>query len=122
MALEKFTIETLATMDGGRIKEAFEQALARARIDCADRPGVPSSRKVMLVATMAPVCTPAGALESCSISFEISDTLPKRVSNTYDMKAVRGGLLFNEVSRDDVNQMTIDETGPQRLAVREGNS
>ncbi len=113
MAVEKFELASLVTIDGGRIREAFEQALKRCRDDCHDRPGVAKVRKVSLVATLAPVCAPDGSMGSCDVQFEIDDSLPKRVSPSYNMKAARGGLLFNELSPDDVNQGTLDDVGPK---------
>lgn len=38
--MHELTLATLASMDGGRIGEAFQLALKRALTDCDDRPGV----------------------------------------------------------------------------------
>jgi hypothetical protein len=38
MALEKFSLTTLTTIDGGMIREAYELALRRCELDCRDRP------------------------------------------------------------------------------------
>jgi len=108
MALEKFTLATLAEMDGGRIKEAFEQAVNRCRYDCEDRPAVDGARKVTLVVTMEPLANDAGDLGSVDVSFDLQEKLPKRGSKTYNMQAVAGGLLFNELSPDEVKQKTLD--------------
>lgn len=114
MAIEKFELRSLSTMDGGRIREAFEQTLKRCRDDCHDRPGVAKARKVTLIAMLVPVCDPDGSMASCDVQFEIDDSLPKRVSPNYNMRAVRGGLLFNELSKDDVRQGTLDDApGPK---------
>lgn len=108
MTLEKFTLSTLATMDDGRIKEAFEQSIKRCESDCKDRPGLDGERKVVLDVTLTPVPDENGVLDSVDIQFKIKDTLPKRCSKTYNMRATRGGLLFNEISPDDVNQATLE--------------
>jgi hypothetical protein len=113
MAVEKFTLASLIDIDGGRIREAWEQALRRCRDDCHDRPGVAKGRKVTLHAILTPVCEPDGSLGSVDVSFEIDDSLPKRQSPSYNMRAARGGLLFNELSPDDINQRTLDEVGPR---------
>jgi hypothetical protein len=42
--------------------------------------------------------------------------VPTRESGTYNMKAVAGGLLYNEMSPDDINQTTIDQPQPRRAA------
>lgn len=109
MAIQKFDLGSLLTIDEGRIHEAFEQALKRARDDCSDRPAVEKPRKVNLTATLTPVCDPNGSLASVIVQFEIEDKLPKRMSSKYDMAVGRGGLLFNELSKDDIHQGTLDD-------------
>lgn len=107
MGLEAFTLATIADMDGGRIRLAFEHALARCQDDCKDRPDLKTSRKIALVLHLEPVCE-KGHLESVDVTFKITDTIPKRESKSYNMKAVAGGLLFNEASPEDVRQMSLD--------------
>lgn len=105
--LEKFTLATIADMDGGRIRTAFEQALKRIEADCKDRPGVKAARKLELVLTMTPVADD-GDLDSVNVTFRIKDSVPKRESKSYNMQAVPGGLLFNDASPEDVHQMSLD--------------
>lgn len=117
MALEKFTLATLAEMDGGRIKLAFEQAMKRCEDDCKDRPSVKTARKINLIVTLEPV--PDGNdLESVNVQFKITDSVPKRESKTYNMSAARGGLLYNDVSPENVKQATLD-MAPGPKAARE---
>ncbi len=105
--LEKFTMDTIAEMDGGRIKAAFTQALKRLEDDCKDRPALKKARELHLVMTMTPV--PDGAdLDSVNVTFKIKESIPKRESKSYNMQAVRGGLLFNDASPEDVKQKTLD--------------
>ncbi len=120
MTVEKFDLSSLVTIDEGRVRDLFEQALKRCRDDCHERPGVSKARKVTLSATLTPVCSPEGAMGSCDVQFEVDDSLPKRVSPCYNMKAARGGLLFNEMSPDDINQGTLDDFGPRVDSGREG--
>lgn len=113
MAVEKFELKSLVEIDGGRINAAFMQALQRCERDCGDRPATSDSRKVTLTAELTPICSPSGELESVDVRFQIKDTVPTRKSAVYNMKATRAGLLYNELSPDDVNQRTIDEApGP----------
>lgn len=107
MALEKFSLATIGEMDGGRIRAAFEQALRRVETDLKDRPGVKTKRKVELHMELTPVID-AGELDSVNVRFQIKDNVPKRESQAYNMKAVPGGLLFNDLSPDDVRQATLD--------------
>jgi hypothetical protein len=108
-------------MDGGRIKEAFQQAFKRCQTDCADRPGVEEARKVTLTVVITPELGESGDLDSCNITFTIKDSLPDRKSKAYNMTATANGkdLLFNEISPDDARQLTVDEPrGP--VAAKKG--
>jgi len=107
MTLEKFTLETVANMDGGRIRTAFEQALKRIEADLKDRPGVKAARKLELVLDLTPVAD-GGELDSVNVKFRIKDNVPKRESKAYNMQAVPGGLLFNDASPEDVKQKSLD--------------
>ena len=109
MALEKFSLATLAEMDGGRIRAAFEQALQRLEADCKDRPGVKRARQLQLVVELAPIAD-EGELDSVNVTFRIKESIPKRESKAYNMQAVPGGLLFNDASPEDVRQKTFDMT------------
>lgn len=122
MALEKFNLGCLATMDDGRIREAFEQALKRCELDCKDRPALEEARKVSMSVTLVPVPGERGDLDSVNIVVKITDTLPKRCSKAYNMKATRGGLLFNELSTEDVNQATLEFGEPQPQATEVHNA
>ncbi len=108
MALQKFTLGTLADMDGGRIKADFAEALDRCRKDCEERPAIEGARKIILTVSLNPVATDSGALDSVDVDFDLKDNLPKRASRTYNMTSLRGGLLFNELSPDEARQGTLD--------------
>lgn len=109
MAVKKFGIDQLALIDGGRIKEAWEREMKRMREDCQDRPALNKPRQVHIVTSLVPVCGEDGTLESVKVAFDIDHKMPKRQSQVYDMKAVPGGLVFNELSPEDVRQGTLDE-------------
>lgn len=113
MAVEVFDLASILKIDGGRIREAWEQALKRAREDCYDRPGLKKPREVHLVALLEP--DPES--DTVNVSFKVKDQLPPRHSASYNMKQGRGGLLYNEVSPDDVHQRTLDEVGGPRTVV-----
>lgn len=114
MAIEKFRLSTLASIDEGRIREAFEKELKRAEADCKDRPALKKPREVVLVAVLVPVLGHDGECESVDVRFEIQAKVPRRTSKVYNMRSTPGGLLFNELSPEDVRQGTIDEpTGPR---------
>lgn len=116
MPIERLDLGSVAKLDEGRIREAFEQALKRCMDDCKDRPAVPELRKVQLLATLSPVVGDDGSMESCNVHFQIHDSVPKRSSKTYNMKAKGGSLFFNELSADQIHQRTIDDVeGPRKV-------
>jgi len=114
--IEKFSLKSLADIDAGRVREAFEQAIARCEADCKDRPAVEAARKVTLTVSMSPVIEADGEMGSCNLQFQITDSVPMRKSKVYNMKSARGGLLWNELSPDEINQTTIDEPKPREVS------
>lgn len=113
--IQTLSMKALAEIDNGRIREAYEQALRRAQSDCKDRPALERARKVSLTLTIVPVVGDNGELESCNVDFQIKEALPPRESRTYNMAADDAGLHFNELSRDDIRQRTIDQVpGPKK--------
>ncbi len=111
MALERFNAASIATIDGGRIGVALEQAIDRARLDCVDRPALEKPRKILLEVTVLPVIGQE-RLDSCGVTFQIKESLPGRESKTFNMRAGANGLFYNELSPEDAAQLTI-EPGPQ---------
>lgn len=110
MALKKFDFGSLVDLDGGRVREALEQAVARCLADCKDRPGLIEPRTVTLIMNMTPMASQdVLSLESVNMEFHIVEKAPKRKSKAYEMQARGEGLFFNELSPDDADQGTIDE-------------
>lgn len=109
MAYQKFTVESLGILDGGRIKEAIEQAIKRAELDCKDRPLVKEARTVSLQIHFQPKVDEGGDLGIIDVSFDVVEKAPKRKSRIYEMATKRGGLFFNEMSPEDVAQTTLDD-------------
>ena len=109
MAIESFELKTLTEIDGGRIREAFEQALRRCESDCRDRPNIAKARTLTLSVSLVPAVDERGELDTVAATFDIAEKLPKRQSRKYQMLARGGKLLFNELSPDDVKQKTLDE-------------
>lgn len=114
MALQKFNLGVLGTIDDGRISEAFAQALSRVEHDLRDRAIVKKPRKITISLVMTPVADERGELESCWVGLDVKDNIPARQTKNYNMAATRGGLMFNELSPEEVRQQTIDSVnGPQ---------
>jgi len=109
MGLEILDMGALSTIDAGRLRVAWEQAMDRMRRDCYDRPGLEKARKVTLTMTMTPIPEQDGSMRNMDVQFEVSETSPKRESPVYSMKAERGGLFFNDLSKENPNQRTLDD-------------
>lgn len=112
MALQKFGLKEAGEMDDGKIGVAFEHAMHRIRRDCEDRPNVADVRKITFTVMFRPVAADNGKLESVDVSMDLRDNLPKRKTATYNMQAAPSGLYYNELSREEARQMTLDE-GPR---------
>lgn len=111
MAPKLFNFTSLADFDDGRIREAVDLELNRARLDCEDRPGLKQARKVTLTVILEPESDERGKIADVQVSFDIQARFPKRASRPYTMAAKRGHLVFNDLSPDDPNQMTLDQVG-----------
>lgn len=109
MSLEKLTFESLADLDNGRVRAAFDHALSEVQRDLADRPVDKRPRKVTLTLELKPVPAETGELHSAQVSAHLDYKIPKRRTRDYDMRSIGGGLVFNEMSPDDVRQTTIDQ-------------
>lgn len=109
MSLHQFSLKTLMALDGGRVVEAWDQAVKRCVSDCEDRPGVKKARKVTLELHLEPICE-QGSLDSVDGNFKVTDSAPKRETKTYNFGVRRGQMLvFNDLSDDNIHQKTIDE-------------
>jgi hypothetical protein len=110
MALRELNLEGLAMIDGGRVDAAVNHHLTRAIADCEDRPGDKTARKVVLTMLVKPVMLQDGAVTDASVECEVSSTVPKHVSKTVDCRLKQGHrAIFNDMSENNVDQMTIDE-------------
>ena len=78
--LKILSLETVSTMDDGRLREAFDQALARCLSDMRDRPGVGTARKIKLTVSLSPNVNDAGELDTVGVGFDFTEDIPKRSS------------------------------------------
>lgn len=100
MAVKELTLTQLISLDGGRVTEAWKQALERILADCEDRPGVDKARSVTLSFSCVPSMDEQGRVESVSGVFDVRDAIPKRSSKAYDFqprkKAGKTVLVFDD--------------------------
>lgn len=106
--LQKFTLESLQDLDGGKAALAFEQHIRRAANDCIDRPGDETARKVTFEITLCPVGGQDGTCDEVSAQIHVSSSVPKHKTKPYSMGLRAGGMLvFNGDAPDNVNQKTL---------------
>lgn len=108
MGRKELKLETLTELDGGRVPEAFNQALKRCVADCEDRPGVKDARKVTLEVMLSPNLDDDLEFESVDVKFQIKDTAPTRKTKKYNCNWTRGNqLVFDDMSHEDADQGSL---------------
>lgn len=108
---------TIGDIDGGRVIESFNQRLAAIVDDCRDRALLDKPRKLVLSIEIRPIPEDGTAnLHGCTVSADINSVLPKTESREFDMRVTAGGLVFNDLSHDDADQLTIDDVGGGKIA------
>ncbi len=113
MPLHVVKLEELKDLDGGRVTEAFAQAVRRAVADCEDRPGETKARTVTLQLEMEPLQDEVGHCASIVAAFQIKDNLPTRKSKKYSFgirRDSRGSqLVFSDEDPSNVDQMMFGD-------------
>jgi hypothetical protein len=113
MALHYFDLDSLKELDGGRVAEAFTQAVRRAVADCEDRPTEENARKVTMQLELLPVMGEGGHCEGVQASFQIKDSIPTRKSRIYSFGVKAGQkLFFSDEDPHNVNQYTFGDVDP----------
>lgn len=114
MPLKVFSLESFASMDGGRASEAFAQALKRMQADLVDRPNLRRARVLTLKVRMLPVPGDRGALASIDVEWELAESVPKRQSAPYRMRHGQRGPVFSEEAPENPDQLTVSDFVPPR--------
>ena len=116
--LKQFKLENLPDLDGGRVAIAFGQLMELIVADCEDRPALQKPRKLQMVLDCVPDVQQDGAVvDGIRTTFRLKAVFPERESREYSFgirKQKVGGerqtsLVFNDLSDDDIGQMTIDQ-------------
>lgn len=119
MAIRKFGLEELGSLDLGKAKTAFEKLVKTAVRDCEDRPADKRIRKVTLTMTLAPVPVINGTTidcESIKSTLKTACRIPDYETQTYDFGIRSGGeLVFNEDSPGNVKQATFPELDEEHV-------
>jgi hypothetical protein len=107
------SIADLTKIQSGLIDKVFQAELHRLTEDVIDRPGLKTSRKLMVEISIEPVVGQNGFLDSVNVSCEVNGRVPKQKTAGYSMLCRKGELSFNDVSRDNAHQRTLDEIPPR---------
>lgn len=108
--LRNLELAEIGALGSGTVAEAFNRHLQRAIADCEDRPGDDKARKVTLTLLVKPLQLQDGACTEVIVEAEASSSVPKHVSRPVECRIKHGGrALFNDLSEDNVDQMTIDQ-------------
>lgn len=110
MALKEFTAQSITEIDDGRIAEAIQIELNKAREDCQDRPLVRKARKVNLQILLTPSPDDHGDVEGLKIGFKVNSVMPPKESREISV-GFQGinRMIWNDMAPDNVNQRTIDQ-------------
>ena len=108
--LRRLDLKGMSEFADGTVDAAFDKHMKRAILDCEDRPGDIKARKVTLTAYLTPVVMQDGAVTDVHVDCEVSSATPKHISKTVECRIKHGGqAVFNDMSGDHVDQMTLDE-------------
>ena len=109
MAIHEFGFNDVATVDGGAIKIAMDDALQQVIKDCVDRPLVSGSRSVTLELSIKTISSET-EIEEVAIAFVVKHKVPAKSTRSIRMKPrANGKLVFNDDAPDSPLQHTIDE-------------
>ena len=112
MAIKNLSLEALQDFADGTVAVSFNQHLKRAINDCDDRPGDSKARKVTLEVMITPQQLQDG--NACNITTEckVKSSVPDHISRPIECRIKQGGkAVFNDMSPDNPDQMTIDQVG-----------
>lgn len=106
-------IADLADMGEGLIDKLFQAELERVTVDVIDRPGLATARKLVIELSLEPVMGQDGHIDSVNVACEVNGKVPKQKSAGYSMLCNKGALTFNDHSKDNPRQATLDELPPK---------
>lgn len=107
----RFSLETIGSIDNGKMALLVNKAIAQVVDDMQQRPGDKSKRSVTLVIDFTPASDQEGTLESVAVEFGCTIKVPPRRSRPYAMEPHAGSrsLHFNDAAPENPRQKTLDE-------------
>lgn len=106
----QLSLDTLKDFDAGKGAVAFEKCLARVVLDCLDRPGDKTARKVTMTVEVVPIMQQDGDVIDADVRFVVKSSVPAWTTAGRPLAVDRQGrLIFNDMAPDNPHQTTIDE-------------
>lgn len=103
--LKDLTLENLTELDEGKVALMLQRAISVVTEDILDRPDDQTARKVVLTLSLKPASAGREGLKTAELEVAVKTTVPKLQTRPYECKrGENGGLQFNAVSPEDVNQ------------------
>ena len=108
MSVLALTLESIAEIDGGKVKAALDKHLKRAATDCYDRPGDNKPRKVTLEIAVVPVLADDGSCSEVKAQMHVGSAVPKHRTRVISLGlSPNGTLKFNPDSPESIDQTTF---------------
>jgi len=107
-------LEALGVLDGGKVRAAVDHELKHILKDCADRPGEKAARQVSIDINLVPEQDDTGIATTGQLEVVITSKVPNRRTKAYQFAIEENAkgepeALFNDHSRTNVRQSTLDE-------------
>ncbi|MEK6797378.1 MAG: hypothetical protein AABZ12_00270 [Planctomycetota bacterium] len=103
------TLADLEKIENGLLGIQFARFLKQVNEDLIERPGADKSREIVLTCRFTPIADDCGALSEVRTELEMKCRAPAARTKEYSMGIRRDGLVFNDLSIDNVRQRTLDE-------------
>lgn len=106
----EINLKALMELDGGRIGIQFRDRLKQLATDCANRYGDDTARVLIMEVRLTPKCGQDGFTDKVDMEIRIKSKIPADRTPCYECLVHKNGALStNDLSREDVDQMTMDE-------------
>lgn len=113
--LHELSLETLDSLDFGKVSVAFKKHLQRLAHDCKDRPGDGKARTVTMTFAVVPVLEADGSCDRVKLQVQVASKVPTHRTSLYDL-ALRpnGSFVFSEDSPTHFDQSTLFDEDTDR--------
>jgi hypothetical protein len=104
------TLEDLRHIESGIVPRLVEHSLRQVANDIEERPGLKAKRAVLIKLEFVPEVDNQGTLRRLGLTPTVETKIPPQKVSEYDATlSPTGDIVINDLSREDVKQMTIDE-------------